>query len=294
MTQDKSVTAKCIQEIRVGDTAYAAKTVTEADVMMFAMLSGDYAPQHVSAAFGATMSYHSRIAHGMLTVGLVGPVLNRLCGDASCTAYQKVHFSSAVLLNRYRLCQRHGDSSGPRKAAGHHRSDRGTQRNSGKARSWHRTEGGAPRFCLQCSSRALQYKGRKNTMAEIHKISIYQDIEGTEFPQAAVPAFWWVWTAPCRQSTMWWVPQMSIPGGGVPEHAHETEETYIILSGTGEMIIDGEPVPIKSDDVIYLPPMQRHELKNTGDTEMRTIFVYAPKMVVEHWAQESKGELPMK
>ena len=99
MTQDKSVTAKCIQEIRVGDTAYAAKTVTEADVMMFAMLSGDYAPQHVSAAFGATMSYHSRIAHGMLTVGLVGPVLNRLCGDASCTAYQKVHFSSAVLLN---------------------------------------------------------------------------------------------------------------------------------------------------------------------------------------------------
>lgn len=115
MTQDKSVTAKCIQEIRVGDTAYAAKTVTEADVMMFAMLSGDYAPQHVSAAFGATMSYHSRIAHGMLTVGLVGPVLNRLCGDVSCTAYQKVHFSSAVLLNRYRLCQRHGDSSGPRK-----------------------------------------------------------------------------------------------------------------------------------------------------------------------------------
>ena len=95
MTQDKSVTAKCIQEIRVGDTAYAAKTVTEADVM----LGGDYAPQHVSAAFGATMSYHSRIAHGMLTVGLVGPVLNRLCGDASCTAYQKVHFSSAVLLN---------------------------------------------------------------------------------------------------------------------------------------------------------------------------------------------------
>ena len=88
MTQDKSVTAKCIQEIRVGDTAYAAKTVTEADVMMFAMLSGDYAPQHVSAAFGATMSYHSRIAHGMLTVGLVGPVLNRLCGDTSCTAYQ--------------------------------------------------------------------------------------------------------------------------------------------------------------------------------------------------------------
>ena len=66
MTQDKSVTAKCIQEIRVGDTAYAAKTVTEADVMMFAMLSGDYAPQHVSAAFGATMSYTAALPMGCL------------------------------------------------------------------------------------------------------------------------------------------------------------------------------------------------------------------------------------
>lgn len=99
MTQDKSILAKDILDIQIGDTAYAAKTVTEADVMMFAMLSGDYAPQHVSAAFGATMTYHSRIAHGMLTVGLVGPVLTRLCGDASRTAYQKVHFSSAVLLH---------------------------------------------------------------------------------------------------------------------------------------------------------------------------------------------------
>lgn len=95
----QAVAVKRLEEIRVGDTAYYAKTVTEADVMLFAMLSGDYAPQHVSAAFGATMTYHSRIAHGMLTVGLVGPVLTRLCGDASATAWQKVHFSRAVLLN---------------------------------------------------------------------------------------------------------------------------------------------------------------------------------------------------
>lgn len=85
--------------LHVGDFALFPKTVSASDVTLFAGVSGDYAPQHVSAAFGATMSYHSRIAHGMLTVGLVGPVLNRLCGDASCTAYQKVHFSSAVLLN---------------------------------------------------------------------------------------------------------------------------------------------------------------------------------------------------
>lgn len=123
-------------------------------------------------------------------------------------------------------------------------------------------------------------------MAEIHKISIYQDIEGTEFPAGRRTRVLVGVDSPL-QAEHYVVGTANVhPGGGVPEHAHETEETYIILSGTGEMIIDGEPVPIKSDDVIYLPPMQRHELKNTGDTEMRTIFVYAPKMVVEHWAQE--------
>lgn len=114
-------------------------------------------------------------------------------------------------------------------------------------------------------------------MAEIHKISIYQDIEGTEFPAGRRTRVLVGVDSPL-QAEHYVVGTANVhPGGGVPEHAHETEETYIILSGTGEMIIDGEPVPIKSDDVIYLPPMQRHELKNTGDTEMRTILCTRPR-----------------
>lgn len=95
----QAVNSKRIEDIHVGDTAYYARTVTEADVMMFAQISGDFAPQHVSKAFGETTMFHSRIAHGMLTVGLVGPVLMRLCGDASRTAFQNVRFRSVVLLN---------------------------------------------------------------------------------------------------------------------------------------------------------------------------------------------------
>jgi 3-hydroxybutyryl-CoA dehydratase len=96
--RNDAVISRSLAEIRVGDTACCARTVTEADVMLFAMLSGDFAPQHVSRTFGESMSYHSRIAHGMLTVGLTGPVLARLCGDTSETVFQKVHFSSPVLL----------------------------------------------------------------------------------------------------------------------------------------------------------------------------------------------------
>ena len=95
----EAVNIKTIDQIKVGDTACYAKTVTEADVMMFAQLSGDFAPQHVSKAFGETTMFHSRIAHGMLTVGLCGPVLTALCGDASRTVFQNVRFRSVVILN---------------------------------------------------------------------------------------------------------------------------------------------------------------------------------------------------
>ena len=97
--QMESASLKKIGEISVGDRAYFAKTVTEADVMMFAQLSGDYAPHHVNKEFGDTTVFRSRIAHGMLTAGLICPVLTKLCGGASYTYSQEIRFKSAVLLN---------------------------------------------------------------------------------------------------------------------------------------------------------------------------------------------------
>lgn len=95
----KSVTIKNIEDIHTGDTAYFAKTVSEADIMMFAQLSGDYAPHHVNKEFAATTMFQSRIAHGMLTAGLCCPVLTKICGDASYTVSQEIKFKSAVILN---------------------------------------------------------------------------------------------------------------------------------------------------------------------------------------------------
>lgn len=95
----EAVNYKTINDISVGDTAYFAKTVTEADVMMFAQLSGDYAPHHVNKEFGATTMFNSRIAHGMLTAGLCCPVLTNICGGASWIHSQEIKFKSAVVLN---------------------------------------------------------------------------------------------------------------------------------------------------------------------------------------------------
>lgn len=47
-----------------------ARTVTEADVVGFASLTGDWHPQHSDAVWAAASPFGSRIAHGMLVVSL--------------------------------------------------------------------------------------------------------------------------------------------------------------------------------------------------------------------------------
>ena len=46
------------------------RTVTEADVVAFAGLTGDFHPQHVDAEWAAQSPFGERIAHGLLVLGL--------------------------------------------------------------------------------------------------------------------------------------------------------------------------------------------------------------------------------
>ncbi|HSF82972.1 MAG TPA: MaoC/PaaZ C-terminal domain-containing protein [Anaerolineales bacterium] len=52
------------------------RTVTEADVVAFAGLSGDFNPLHTDAEFGKTTPFGERIAHGMLLVSIATGMAN--------------------------------------------------------------------------------------------------------------------------------------------------------------------------------------------------------------------------
>ena len=47
-----------------------SRTITEADVIVFAALTGDWHPQHTDAAWAQTSAFGERIAHGMLIVSI--------------------------------------------------------------------------------------------------------------------------------------------------------------------------------------------------------------------------------
>ena len=62
-------------EITIGQTAEYSKAVTEADIQMFAAVSGDVNPLHLDAEFAARTRFGERIAHGMLTASFISAAL---------------------------------------------------------------------------------------------------------------------------------------------------------------------------------------------------------------------------
>ena len=65
---------KKYEEFRVGDTTTFSKTITEADILLFAAVSGDNYPLHVDAEYAKTTRFGQRAAHGMLTASLLSTV----------------------------------------------------------------------------------------------------------------------------------------------------------------------------------------------------------------------------
>lgn len=87
-------------ELFVGQTAEYSKTVTDADVMAFAGVTGDFNPVHVDAEAAAKTRFGGRIAHGMLGGGLISAAIaNRLPGPGSIYLAQSLKFTAPVRLD---------------------------------------------------------------------------------------------------------------------------------------------------------------------------------------------------
>lgn len=85
------------EELQIGQTASIAKTITEADILMFAAVSTDINPAHLNEEYAKGTMFGGRIAHGMLTAGLVSAVLgNELPGYGTIYLGQTLKFKAPV------------------------------------------------------------------------------------------------------------------------------------------------------------------------------------------------------
>jgi 3-hydroxybutyryl-CoA dehydratase len=87
------------EELAVGSAAEWSKTVTEADVVLFAGVTGDFNPVHVDAVAAERSRFGGRIAHGMLSASFIGTVLGtRLPGPGTIYLSQSLRFTAPVRI----------------------------------------------------------------------------------------------------------------------------------------------------------------------------------------------------
>jgi mannose-6-phosphate isomerase-like protein (cupin superfamily) len=67
------------------------------------------------------------------------------------------------------------------------------------------------------------------------------------------------------------------PGSSIGYHLQQEDEIYYILSGTGEMKMNGKTFPVKPGDAILTRPGSSHGLTPDQDTELTLIIVYPKK-----------------
>lgn len=86
-----------IEDIKEGMSAAFGKTITDADILMFAGVSGDTNPVHLNEEFAAGTAFQGRIAHGMLTASLISTVLGtKLPGPGCIYMSQSMRFLAPV------------------------------------------------------------------------------------------------------------------------------------------------------------------------------------------------------
>ena len=86
-----------LEDLSVGMTSVFAKTVTEADIVMFAGISGDTNPVHINQLFAEGSMFKERIAHGMLSASFISTVVGtRLPGPGCIYVNQNLRFRAPV------------------------------------------------------------------------------------------------------------------------------------------------------------------------------------------------------
>lgn len=86
-----------IEDLKPGMSASFAKTISEADIVMFAGASGDNNAMHINEEFARTTAFKGRIAHGMLTASVISAAIaSRLPGPGTIYLGQNLRFKAPV------------------------------------------------------------------------------------------------------------------------------------------------------------------------------------------------------
>lgn len=86
-----------IEDLEIGMTRYLQKQITDRDIELFAEVSTDHNPVHLDDSYARDTIFEGRIAHGMLTAGLISAVIGeQLPGHGTVYMGQTLKFMAPV------------------------------------------------------------------------------------------------------------------------------------------------------------------------------------------------------
>lgn len=87
------------EDLAIGQSASISKTISEADLIGFAAITGDTNPVHLDEEFAKATPFGGRIAHGMLSAALISAVFGtRLPGPGAIYVAQSLKFKAPVRI----------------------------------------------------------------------------------------------------------------------------------------------------------------------------------------------------
>jgi len=87
------------EDLELGMEASFAKTVTAADILAFAEVTGDWNPVHLDTEYAAKTVFREPIAHGMLTAGYISAVFgSQMPGPGAIYVSQTLNFRAPVRI----------------------------------------------------------------------------------------------------------------------------------------------------------------------------------------------------
>jgi acyl dehydratase len=96
-TGDGFIENRPFDELAIGDFALLGRVVTQADIELFATVSGDVNPSHLDPRYAETTLFHGVIAHGMLGASLFSTILGTILpGPGTVYLSQDLHFRRPV------------------------------------------------------------------------------------------------------------------------------------------------------------------------------------------------------
>ncbi len=80
------------------------------------------------------------------------------------------------------------------------------------------------------------------------------------------------------------------PGKRLGRHYDTAEETQFFVGGSGDLLLDDGPQPVKKGDLIVLTEGTMHDIHNTGDEDLKVIGFFSKPQVEQHWSEEKWGD----